>query len=328
MLATHDQFLSYRWADKPTVGPLLAALRARGVRVWQDALEVEDLASIQQAVATDLAGSRALLAWYSSRYNESRACQWELTSAYTAAQAEGDPRSRVLVVNPEVGNAHVHLPELFDQLHLSAAGVSGDPAVTEALADRIQTALGQVPLTPLGGLRSLTPPLWLPAMGDSVGKPPQRKAPKRSAPRCAELRMLTKQFDGAGELRDQRLAKRIVRLRSVVRGSVDKLSLRERMDRDDHRRALRARSMAESTGVAMTAPDSSSARRLCDSAAQASSTVGSGERLARRRSARRTRSSGVSASAWDSSSATDAGIVNAPENSRSLMILAAPLRVA
>ncbi len=165
MLATHDLFLSYRWADKLTVGPLLAALRARGVRVWQDALEVEDLASIQQAVATGLAGSRALLAWYSSRYNESRACQWELTSAYTAAQAEGDPRSRVLVVNPEVGNAHVHLPELFDQLHLSAAGMSGDPAVTEALADRIQTALGQVPLTPLGGLRSLTPPLWLPAMG-------------------------------------------------------------------------------------------------------------------------------------------------------------------
>jgi len=58
MSATHDLFLSYRWSDKPAVEPLLAALQARGVRVWQDAREVEDLASIQQAVATGLSHSR------------------------------------------------------------------------------------------------------------------------------------------------------------------------------------------------------------------------------------------------------------------------------
>ncbi len=128
MGASNDLFLSYRWADKASVEPLLAALRARGVRVWQDAREVEDMASIQRAVATGLAGARALLAWYSLRYNESRACQWELTAAYCAAQAEGDPRQRILVVNPEPGNAHVHLPELFDQLHFSGQGVPGDAA--------------------------------------------------------------------------------------------------------------------------------------------------------------------------------------------------------
>jgi len=32
--------LSYRWANKPSVEPLLEALRARSVRVWQDAREV------------------------------------------------------------------------------------------------------------------------------------------------------------------------------------------------------------------------------------------------------------------------------------------------
>ena len=165
MAATHDLFLSYRWADKPAVEPLLAALQARGVRVWQDAREVEDLASIQKAVATGLSGSRALLAWYSSHYNESRACQWELTSAYTAAQAEGDPRRRILVVNPEASNTHVHLPELFDQLQLSGAGVPGDATAVQALAARIQGALREVPATALGALRSLTPPLWFPAMG-------------------------------------------------------------------------------------------------------------------------------------------------------------------
>ncbi len=165
MQATHDLFLSYRWADKAAVAPLLAALHARGVRVWQDAKEVEDLASIQHAVATGLAHSRALLVWYSLRCNSSRACQWELTHAYTAAQAEGDPRQRILVVNPEPGNAHVHLPELFDQLHLSGAGLPGDAAAVQALADRIQAALARVPTTPLGALRALTPPLWWPAMG-------------------------------------------------------------------------------------------------------------------------------------------------------------------
>ena len=46
MPAAHDLFLSYPWADKPAVEPLLTALHARGVRVWQDAREVEDLTSI------------------------------------------------------------------------------------------------------------------------------------------------------------------------------------------------------------------------------------------------------------------------------------------
>ncbi len=166
MPASNDLFLSYRWADKPSVAPLLAALQARGVRVWQDAREVETFASIQQAVGTGLSGARALLAWYSGRYNESRACQWELTAAYCAAQAEGDPRRRILVVNPEPGNAHVHLPELFDQLHLSAQHAPGDEQAVNELADRIVAALRDtVPPEPLGELRALAPPRWLPAMG-------------------------------------------------------------------------------------------------------------------------------------------------------------------
>lgn len=166
MDASNDLFLSYRWADASAVEPLLAALRARGVRVWQDAREVDDLASIQQAVSTGLAGARALLAWYSGRYNASRACQWELTAAYCAAQAEGDPRRRILVVNPEPGNAHVHLPELFDQLHLDAQHACDDPQVVDALADRIHAVLRDtVPVNPIGELRALTPPRWLPTMG-------------------------------------------------------------------------------------------------------------------------------------------------------------------
>ena len=165
-VASNDLFISYRRADKASVEPLSAALRERGVSVWQDAREVEDLASIQHAVADGLGNSRALLAWYSSRYNESRACQWELTAAYCAAQAEGDPRRRILVVNPEPGNGHVHLPELFDELHFSAQGVPDDPRAVDALADRIHAALRDtVPTTRLGEIRALTPPRRLPSMG-------------------------------------------------------------------------------------------------------------------------------------------------------------------
>lgn len=178
MSASNDLFLSYRRADKFSVEPLLAVLRARGVRVWQDAREVDDSASIQQAVGTGLSGARALLAWYSAQYNESRACQWELTAAYCAAQADGDPRRRILIVNPEPHSSHVHLPELFDQLHLNAQRLLDDPCAINELAERICVVLrDQVPATPMGELRALMPPHWLPTMGTGstrfVGRLPQ-----------------------------------------------------------------------------------------------------------------------------------------------------------
>jgi hypothetical protein len=176
MDAEFDLFLSYRWADKATVAPLVAALEARGISVWQDARgenarAVEDLASIQQAVTHGIANSRALLAWYSLAYNASRACQWELTAAYLAGQTEGDARRRVLVVNPEASAAHVHLPELLDQLHLSGAGVPHDAAAVDALAQRLQAALGrQVPAKPIGAVGSLLGPRWLPHMASGSSR--------------------------------------------------------------------------------------------------------------------------------------------------------------
>lgn len=85
--ARRDLFLSYRRLDAERVAPLVTALNARGVTVWQDANEIDDLASIQRAIDDGLAHARALLVWYSKDYNASRACQWELTTAYCAAQA-------------------------------------------------------------------------------------------------------------------------------------------------------------------------------------------------------------------------------------------------
>lgn len=160
--AGFDFFLSYRRCDAARVQPLVDALRTRGLRVWQDVEEIDTFESIQRAIQTGLAQARALLVWYSATYNDSRACQWELTSAYLAAQTDpataGDPRCRILVVNPEAGATHVVLPALFDQRHLKAA-----ESDIVALADRIADHLVRnVPATPLGHLRALVLPRMLP----------------------------------------------------------------------------------------------------------------------------------------------------------------------
>lgn len=50
-----------------------------------------------------------ILAYCSKTNPRRRACQWELTAAFLAAQVEGDPRRRVLVVSPE-GNPTTSIP--------------------------------------------------------------------------------------------------------------------------------------------------------------------------------------------------------------------------
>ena len=152
--------------DAERVAPVVAALAARGVTVWQDASEIDTLASIQRAIDDGLANVRALLVWYSKDYNASRACQWELTTAYSAAQAAGeDPRRRVLVINAESDTqAHIVLPELFDQLHLNAAQLSADE-MAERIQARLDDAAGGVPTTTLGSVRALGRPTWYGSAG-------------------------------------------------------------------------------------------------------------------------------------------------------------------
>jgi TIR domain len=97
----YDVFLSHAWADGDRPGHIADALGKAGLRVWFDAHEINDFESITHAVNTGLANAKALLAYFSKTYPTRRACQWELTAAFLAGQAEGDPRRRVLVINPE-----------------------------------------------------------------------------------------------------------------------------------------------------------------------------------------------------------------------------------
>ena len=103
----YDVFLSYAHADREPVLALRDELVARGLRVWLDDADIDDFESISRTIEQGLARSKALVAYYSTTYPTRRACQWELTAAFLAAQRHGNPQRRVLVVNPEVvGRPH------------------------------------------------------------------------------------------------------------------------------------------------------------------------------------------------------------------------------
>ncbi len=76
----YDVIVSYRHADADQVRPLVEALRALGLAVWFDESAIGDFESITGAIRQGLAGSRALLSWYSATYPASRPCQMELTA--------------------------------------------------------------------------------------------------------------------------------------------------------------------------------------------------------------------------------------------------------
>src|ERR1017187_3517579 len=124
--AEYDAFLSHAWADGERPKQIADAPTKARLRVWFDANEINDFASITHAVTEGLARSKALLAYYSKTYPLRRACQWELTSAFLAAQTEGDPRRRVLVVNPEDKPDHIHPIELRDAKFLNAPNSDGE----------------------------------------------------------------------------------------------------------------------------------------------------------------------------------------------------------
>src|ERR1022692_2983171 len=124
--AAYDIFLSHAWKDGALPQHIADALTAAGLRVWFDADEINDFASITRAVTEGLAKSKALVAYYSKTYPLRRACQWELTAAFLAGQTEGDPRRRVLVINPEKGAGHIHPIELRDAKFCQGPNTDGE----------------------------------------------------------------------------------------------------------------------------------------------------------------------------------------------------------
>ena len=155
-----DIFLSYAHCDGEAVRLLVGALEDRGLAVYRDAEEIVDFEGITGSVERGLAHSRALVAYYSATYPSRRACQWELTAAFVAAQRMGDPRRRVLVVNPEHRADHIEPVELRDELFRAAPAVGDQQAlaaVAQSIADHVAGLEGL-----LGEVAPLVPPAWYP----------------------------------------------------------------------------------------------------------------------------------------------------------------------
>jgi tetratricopeptide (TPR) repeat protein len=136
----YDAFLSYHHADQELARRLLASLRAVGLEVYFDEDSLEDFASISEQLTAGVARSKALLALYSTTYPTRRACQFELTAAFLAGQREGDPRSRVLVVNPSSAVSHIDPVEIRDALFRSLPAGADEATVAataRAVADHV-----------------------------------------------------------------------------------------------------------------------------------------------------------------------------------------------
>jgi tetratricopeptide (TPR) repeat protein len=155
----YDLFVSYRRKDASRVLPLVKLLREQyGLHLWIDQNDIENFESTTRSIAVGLSQSRAMLTWYSVIYPESRPCQWELTNGFLAAMRGGDPRHRILVVNPESDNAHIHPVELRDQNFQQVRTSDSQElrATAEAIARRLKTLDSAV----LSDLQTLVRPQW------------------------------------------------------------------------------------------------------------------------------------------------------------------------
>jgi hypothetical protein len=152
----YDVFLSHAWADGDRPQRIAKALEKAGLRVWFDATELEDFAGITRAIAEGLANSKALVAYYSKTYPSRRACRWELTAAFLAAQAEGGRQSRILVINPEETDGHIHPIELRDaKYRLAPDDDKGLEELARAVAEHVAELKGL-----LGDIHPLNAPVW------------------------------------------------------------------------------------------------------------------------------------------------------------------------
>src|SRR6266404_222739 len=110
-------------------------LASCGLHVFRDETAIDGGASITQEIREGIASSKLLLAFYSSTYPLSGACQEEIISAWLAAQnADEPPQARVCIINPEPSFNHIPAP-LRD---LKAYALPHDPAGLTALASAIR----------------------------------------------------------------------------------------------------------------------------------------------------------------------------------------------
>lgn len=173
---SYDVFLSFTrassGADEETAR-LEKALTRKGLRVFRD-VHIDEFTGITGELASALAASKVLVAYYTREYPTRYACQWELTAAFVAAQRDGDPRRRVLVVNPGPGSSHIRPIELADAKYVGVPN-------TDADLDRLAAQIAAHVATVRGCLGAATRPV------DRARLPAEVLAPRLLVGRYPEM---------------------------------------------------------------------------------------------------------------------------------------------
>jgi tetratricopeptide (TPR) repeat protein len=154
----YDAFLSFTRKGHPDLARrIYRALDRAGMRVFMDDA-VSEGAPISEEIITALAQSMTLITVYSRQYLRRNACQEELRRVFIAAEAEGDPSQRILVVNPEDGKDHIAPAELCDARYVVGGSLDADlSGLIRAVRDRSANLAG-----PLSAIKCASPPRWLP----------------------------------------------------------------------------------------------------------------------------------------------------------------------
>jgi len=148
---SYDVFLSFTRASPGAADQatrLEKALERKGLQVFRDVL-IHEFGGITAELVDALAESKVLVAYYTREYPGRYACQWELTASFLAAQREGDPRRRVLVVNPEAGETHIRPVELADDRYAVTPHSDADfDQLATRIAERVAAVSGPLGVQP------------------------------------------------------------------------------------------------------------------------------------------------------------------------------------
>jgi tetratricopeptide (TPR) repeat protein len=155
----YDVFLSFTRKGHPDLAQRIRlALGKAGLRVFVDD-KISEGTSISEEIIGALAQSKVLVVVYSEQYLRRNACQEELRRVFVAAQEEGDPGRRIIVVNPERGNDHIAPAELRDARYVAASGPDADlGGLVRTVRERCASLAG-----PLSGINRASRPRWLPS---------------------------------------------------------------------------------------------------------------------------------------------------------------------
>jgi tetratricopeptide (TPR) repeat protein len=158
----YDLFISHHPRHAEPVRRLAETLRILGVscRTGADAPEPWSDAGAPARPAH----AKALLAWCSEDYFQSRACQTQLAAAFIAQRQQASTApARILLVNVQAGMKHIYPIHLRGLIFASAPGLPDAPSFRE-LAARIRTHCAELFGT-LNDLRPPAPPRWRTAFG-------------------------------------------------------------------------------------------------------------------------------------------------------------------